>query len=32
VMRAGLEIVEIIEPPADVPRHLALRCRRRRSD
>ena len=32
VMRAGLEIVEVIEPPADVPRHLALRCRRRRSD
>ena len=32
VIRAGLEIVEVIEPRSAVPRHLALRCRRRRQD
>lgn len=29
VIRAGLEITEIIEPPSDVPRFLILRCRNR---
>ncbi len=32
VMRSGLEIVEVIEPSADVPRYLVLRCRRRPID
>ena len=27
MIRAGLEIVEVIEPLADVPRYLVLRCR-----
>lgn len=29
VLRAGLELVEVIEPPSDVPRYLVLRCRSR---
>ncbi|SDS50986.1 Methyltransferase domain-containing protein [Microlunatus soli] len=29
VLHAGLEFVEVIEPPADVPRYLVLRCRSR---
>lgn len=29
LVRAGLDIVEAIEPPADIPRLLLLRCRRR---
>ena len=28
VRRAGLDIVEVIEPPSDVPRDLVLRCRK----
>lgn len=32
VLGAGLEIVEVIEPAADVPRFLILRCRTRRTD
>lgn len=32
VLGAGLEIVEVIEPAADVPRFLILRCRTRRTE
>ncbi|WP_168207613.1 class I SAM-dependent methyltransferase [Microlunatus elymi] len=28
VIRSGLEVAEFLEPPADVPRNLVLRCRR----
>lgn len=30
IPRAGLDIVEVIEPPNDVPRDLVLRCRKNR--